>query len=270
MKPEPKMDDSTGSLEFGDLPLIEVAARIALDKELPDFKLAKLFKLKQALEKEFPIVEETPLFEMAAPPVKPPKLAPGTLIAVNFIADPPDVRVTVQPNLIKWAWTRTFEKNTNRFLDYPRYKRLREELSILAELTGNIFCGCALEAKSLNMGYTNFISTKGKTANETSERYLARNINSEIMGSSPTVHEISLNWRTSKGLDRKLHFAAGHSDFGSEQVEGYVLTTNVGGFVASGKDPIALLDEVHLDLQDFFLNIISDQAKKEWEYVERS
>jgi hypothetical protein len=90
------------------------------------------------------------------------------------------------------------------------------------------------------------------------------------MEDSAAIHEISLNWRTSKGLDRKVQFSAGSSSLGEEQGEGYVLNTTVGGFMGSKENPIELLDEVHLDLQDFFLTIISEQSKKEWEYVERS
>lgn len=262
------MNDTFGSLEFGDLPLIEVAARIVLEQDLPDLGLGRVLKLVQALARKFPVVEDSPSLEMA-PPGKMMKIAPGSLMAVNFIADPPDARLTLQRNLIRWVWARTIQNESKNALAYPRYARIREELSMFADLVGSIFFERPLTVKSVNMGYTNFISTAGKSTGETAGRYLAKSINSAIMESSPTVHEISLNWRTASGLDRKVQFSAGRSTGGSEKVEGYILTTNAGGFLGSQKNPIQLLDEVHLDLQDFFLSILSEQAKKEWEYVER-
>jgi uncharacterized protein (TIGR04255 family) len=268
MNSDTQINNSLGSLEFRDLPLIEVVARIVLKQELSDFSLGKILQLAKALEIKFPIVEDTAAIEMTGPASKLPK--PGSLLGVSFVAVPPDVRITVQRNIVKWTWTRTIEEETKKMLEYPRYKRVREELGLAVDFVGKILSGQPLAVNSVNMGYTNFIAIKGKAANETSGRYLAQSINAEIMGSSPTVHEISLNWRTSKGLDRKLQFAAGKSGFGPEPVDGYVLATNVGGFMEARKDPMELLDEIHLDLQDFFLTIISDNAKKEWEYVERS
>jgi uncharacterized protein (TIGR04255 family) len=270
MKSDTEANGAYGSLEFRDLPLIEVAARIVLSQDLADFGIGKISKLTEALKEKFPIVEDVSSLEVSGPMPKLPKFSPGALIGVDLVAIPPDVRVTVQRNMIKWAWTRVIEADTKKLLEYPRYKRMREDMSLVADLVGDIFSGHALAVNIVNMGYTNFVSTKGKTIIETSGRYLARSVNPSIMENASAVHEISLNWRTSKELDRRVQFSAGNSSIGSEQVEGYVLSTSVGGFMGARENPIELLDEVHLDLQEFFLAVISDHAKKEWEYVERS
>jgi uncharacterized protein (TIGR04255 family) len=270
MKSKTEANDSYGSLEFGDLPLIEVAARIVLAPELADFGIGKISKLTEALKNKFPIVEDVSSLEMTGPMPKLPKVVPGVLMGVNLVAMPQDVRVTVQRNMIKWSWTRALEENTKKLPEYPRYNRVRDELLLVTEWVRNIFSKNVLPVNIVNMVYTNFVATKAKTISETSGRYLARSINPAIMEDSSAVHEISLNWRTSNGLDRRVQFAAGHSSYGPDQVEGYVLSTSVGGFMGSKENPIKLLDEVHLDLQGFFLTVISDQAKKEWEYVERS
>jgi uncharacterized protein (TIGR04255 family) len=258
------MSDELHSLQFTNLPLIEVSARLVFESGSLDLSLGKIVKLAGALNGWFSTIDQPMSFE-ATP--KGTKIERGKLVSVAFSAQDPSIQLSVQNDMLKWSWTRGASPNSG---DYPRYKQLRKEIFWFANAALANLAEAKVSILSLNMGYTNFIPSPGPTPQETVLKYLSEPMRARIVESGPYFHEIMLNWREPGGLDRKLQFLNGTAQTPAGKGEGCLFATNVGSFTQLNNPPEDTLDIIHKDLQDFFLSAITETAKREWGYVKRS
>jgi len=249
------------SLEFANLPLVEVAVRLALAEPLP-LSLARLADLFGRVRERFSLMDDAPNVE-ASPGRGDISVHLRRATAVRYEGHAQGLVLTVQPALVVMRWLASA-----RGPAYPRFSALEDELwRCVADLEA-VFPESRVRFDVANMTYLNFIETGATSVEEIIGRYFSDSVRPPAMPSDVRFHSINLSWR--KAVDLRLIVERGEAYVGPEPMVGYRLVTVSGDAFTAEARPQAKVRELHDVLQELFLAVISDFAKKEWGYARPS
>ncbi len=244
---------SSTSLEFDRLPLVEASVRFSFDSPLEvDFRAAQavLEKLTKFNNLDLPSHIEVP------PGIEQPLLvaSPNVPNAFSLTGHEQDIALTLQRQLLGAKWQRTRES-----AEYPRYGLLRESLSELVAAMEESIVPVAV----VNVVYVNFIQTKDP-GSRFIERYFADVAQVGLFKGAARVQQFTAAWRASATIDLRVDLRQATRN----RADGQRLLTVAGSRIQPEDNAFSRLDEVHDQLQQCFLELISDDAKAEWGYRE--
>lgn len=242
---------SSTSLQFDKLPLVEAAVRFSFDNPLEvDFRAAQtiLGKLAKFDNLDLPSQIEVP------PGIEQPLLVAGPNVpnAFSLTGHEEGVTLTLQRQLLAAKWQLTRE-----FCRYPRYALLRESLRELVDAMQETAASVAV----VNIVYVNFIPTKNVGASFV-KKYFAEIAQVGLFKDAAKVQQFTAAWRASPTIDLRVDLRHAKRN----QADGQRLLTAGGSRIQPEDNPFSMLDEVHDKLQQCFLEMISDEARLEWEY----
>lgn len=250
----------TASLEFDKLPLVEVALRTSFRSQVP-LRFATLNDVRAELMDEFPSLDE--LRQIEAPPGMNAEVAfgvgqiPGAVLAGHKHG----LRVTIQQHVVVTRWVKDPHRGAP---GYPRFDSLRKSHWRVVGALLKAVQTLDVPFGAVNMSYTNFLQWKA-TPNVL-VNYFSREASVKLVEQATLLHKYELSWQDNNAVDLRLQLERVAFQIGDDKKEGYNLTTVAGKAAASLVDAQKNLDEVHAQLQGFFYNLISPEARKEWEY----
>jgi hypothetical protein len=247
------------SLEFKNLPLVEVSVRAFFADHVP-LNLAVLQGVAAALGGQFSRFADQEVPEPT--PVKLSSVITGAKIG-GFRLEGNDlgIEASVQTHLITAQWLRRFGEGAR---PYPRFGGLRDSLWAVTDAVTAHVAERPPVIKAVNILYANFIPSGGASFHDVLGRYLADDARVGVGRDAARFHDLNVSWRSKDGIDQRFFVCSGEHG----ELKGYVLGTVAGAEVAEQSPPRILLELVHDRLQAFFRELISVDAKKEWGLVE--
>lgn len=256
----PKSIVMTQELDFDNLPLIEASVRASFNAA-KSLTFSLLNSTASELKSEFPILSEAKQLE-AAPGATGIQFefGPGVIAGAEYSGNKDGVTVSVQPQVIVARWAKLPGLTT---LLYPRYDVLQgclwRAVEAFRKASGDEFPGIAV----VNMSYVNFIRASDPAA-------VLRTYFSDLaqLGALRTVRQVrklEAAWNEDDDLDVRFSIEQAVAKLPDGATNGYCLTTAAGLRLAESLDAKSGLAKVHDRLQTFFLQLISGEAKKEWE-----
>lgn len=253
----------TASLQFDQdkLPLVEAALRTSFRSEVP-LRFGILSDVRAELKDEFRSLDELPQLEVP-PGLNEVKVGfgVGQIPGAVLTGHKDGLRATIQQHVVVTRWVKERHHGAP---NYPRYQSLREchwrvvHALLKAVKTSDVPFG------AVNMSYTNFLQRE--TTPEVLFSWFLSDAHVQLVKNAALLHKYEVSWQDRSGVDLRLQLERGVFQIGDERNEGYSLTTVAGKAAASLEAAQANLDLVHEQLQGFFLNLISDKAKKDWGY----
>lgn len=246
-------------LDFGNLPLIEAAVRVSFHGSVPlSYDIVNL--VADQLKATFPQLTEPKQIEIA-PGIgpSPTEFGPAFLPGAVYSGHAAGLTLSVHPQVIVARWVKRSEPGER---DYPRYPALRDALWSAVEAfrkaSGDKYPGIGI----VNMSYVNFLpsSDPGSVLKD----YFSDQVQVGAMNSARCVRKLEAAWSESDDLDTRFAIEQVTARLADSVTEGYRLTTAAGLRLAESLDAKSALEKIHNVLQEFFLKLISERAKKEW------
>lgn len=242
-------------LDFGSLPLVEVAVRITFSQPL-ELKFATINHVAEKLQRDFPTLAEPQVFEIPPGISAQVELGPGTLVGAIYSGNPHGIIVTVQAQLVVARWLKQVQSNAP---DYPRYPALRgalwQAIDALTEATNESPLPIAVS----NMSYVNFLTMS--PSEPVLATYFSELVHVRAVLHAQSLHKVEASWREPDDVDLRFML---EQVTAKDDVEGFRLTTAAGQRLAAEASPRDRLDALHTRLQAFFHDVLSEHAKKEW------
>ncbi len=256
------MADTEHSLEFDNLPLVVVEMRLFTAKPVITLDLRTAARLEEALAgngMDAKAVYNERDFTEQNPPAAAAALVPPTIQQIVGTDLTRSIHVTIQNDMVKVHWQKMPVANPP---SYPRYNALEQQAQWALNLVKTMASEISYINGIANMTYSNFIAADASTA-DAAFRILDGRYRDAIPPNSVQLHEINLRWRQPTGLDRALYLAMAEQVFGNDKSGGFLLRTITGKRIADD-DPIAAMRLCHSDLQSFFVECTSVEARKKW------
>ncbi len=246
-------------LNFDNLPLIEAAVRATFHGSVP-LSYDIVNSVADRLKPSFPQLTEPKQIEIA-PGVgpSPVEFGPAYLPGAVYSGHAAGLALSVHPQVIVARWVK---RSATSESNYPRYPALRDALWSAVEAfrkaAGDKFPGTAI----VNMSYVNFLPSPDPAS--VLKDYFSDEVQLRAMDSARQVRKLEAAWSESDDLDIRFAVEQVTARLADSVTPGYRLTTAAGVRLAESVDAKSALEKVHDVLQDFFLKLISEQAKKEW------
>lgn len=250
----------TTSLEFKKLPLVEVALRTSFRSQVP-LRFATLNDVRAELMDDFPSLDELPQIEAAPGINMEVAFGVGQIAGAVLSGHKQGLRATIQQHVVVTRWVRAPHLGAP---GYPRFSSLQEchwrvvRALLKAGKTPDVPFG------AVNMSYTNFLQWEATPG--VLFKYFSPKAHVPLVKQAGRLHKYEVSWQDNNAVDLRLQLERVAFQFGDDKKEGYNLTTVAGKAAASLVDAQKNLDDVHAQLQEFFLDLISLEAKTEWEY----
>lgn len=247
------------TLDFDNLPLFEAAVRASFNSSMP-LSYSLVNSIHAALKPSFPALSEAHQHEIA-PGVGEMhvEISTGSLPGAVYTGHELGLSVHVQPQVIVARWSK---RPGFKDVAYPRYQALRDSLwnavEAFEQACGDDFPGIAV----VNMSYVNFIPTSDPT--DVLTRYFSKDARLNLMDGSRKIGKLEAAWSEEDEIDVRFVIEQAAAKLPEGVTQGYRLTT--AGGLRLGQSPKAKsgLQKVHDRLQEFFLQLISDEAQREW------
>lgn len=247
-------------LNFGKLPLVEVAVRATLGAYT-----TLTYRIVNAvgadLRSEFPDLREPTQLEVA-PGVSEFQaelslaLLPGAVYSGNKLG----LSISLQRRVVVVRWARNpLSPEPN----YPRYDALRKPLWTCVNSLRNAIGDDFPPIVVVNMTYVNFIHTEAPSSVVTD--YFSESVRLKQMDSALEVRKLEGAWSQPGGSDVRFALEQAIANLPDGPKKGYRLTTGAGLNLEPSADPSSGLNKIHDELQDFFVKLLSDRAKTEWQ-----
>lgn len=246
-------------LDFGNLPLIEVAVRVSFASPV-NLKFGIINDVAQRLRDEFPLLSELKRFE-PPPGIREPTLTlqPGSISGADFTGNARGLIVTLQEQLIIARWLKRVEPSAT---EYPRYATLHDSLWKAVQAFSEACGGTIPPVSVVNMSYVNFLkSTQAQRVLD----YFSEMAQIQAVKDARKIYKVEVSWNEKDNIDLRYDLEQVTAEMGQTPVEGYRLKTAAGTRVPQNADPRTALEMIHDRLQAFFQDLISEQAKKEWQ-----
>lgn len=246
-------------LDFDNLPLVEAVVRASLADPIK-LKYAKLTDMHDALKGSFPHISEPQSYEAAPGVSEQVEFGPGQLTGAILEGHSRGLRCTLQSRVVVMRWVKQLISDSP---DYPRYPLLRDTLWKVTDAVKAAYELASLPIAVVNMSYVNFLHVSDFAT--VLKDYFSPLVHISATDSAEEIRKVEVSWRE-KGIDLRFHLEKTTAKIGENQVDGCLLTTAAGMHVSElGSDATTALDKVHSRLQEFFVAIISDRAKTEWQ-----
>lgn len=246
-------------LNFRNLPLVEAAVRASLESPVKlTFRI--LNDMAARLRNEFP--DQSELDQFHVPPgirVSKIDLSPQQIPGAVFRGNKDGISITAQSQVIIARWMKRAGTDAP---EYPRYRALRDSLWRAVNCLREVCEQPPPRIVVVNMSYVNFVQSSQGPA--VLRRYFSGRACLAAADKAQKVHKLEAAWQEPDGVDLRLCFEHVTAKVETESIEGYRFTTACGQHVSEGESDRDALDMVHDCLQGFFVDIISDDAKKDW------
>lgn len=250
-------------LDFENLPLVEAAVRVSFQTAV-GLSYSLVYSVYAKLKPSFPLLTESQQLEVV-PGAGGTQVdfGPAYLPGAVFTADKSGLSVQVQPQVIVARWSK---RPGVRESKYPRYQALHDSLwktvEAFRQACGDDFPGIAV----VNMSYVNFVpSLDSATFLKT---YFSEESQLGAMKSARQVRKLEAGWIGSDDVDVRFAVEQVSAKLPDGMTPGYRLTTAAGLRLGESLDAKSGLEKVHDALQHFFLELISEHAKREWKLQE--
>jgi len=250
----------TVRLDFGNLPLVEATVRVSFESP-SQLTFETVNRVHEDLRDEFPQVSEPKQIEVA-PGISGSTAAfgPGQISGVVYTGNAKGLIITIQTQVVVARWLKQVAKDD---LEYPRFPSLREALWRAVDALKSERTGESPPIVVVNMSYVNFVRVAESDNVLTS--YLSDLAQVEAAANARRIHKVEVSWQESESVDLRFNLERVTAQIGDESVEGYRLTTAAGMHLGDAQKAKEGLDDIHDRLQTFFLSLISDRAKTEWQ-----
>ena len=248
----------TKSLEFDSLPLMAVEIRFHADSAAFKMNLRAAGKIEEAFLSRG--LQADAVYDRRE--LKPPDISvptPGLQQVVGKDRGT-GITVTLQDTMLKVEWRK---EAGDQARPYPRYAALEREVVWALGLMDQLADGAAFSPTISNMTYVNFVPAEQPSAAALALRILRGRFRDAVRPDALQVHELSFRWRQPSGLDRGLFLAEAQRKMGDQKDAGFLLRTITGKQI-SGEPPIEALRQCHWDLQRFFEECTSEEARTGW------
>lgn len=252
---------ATVRLDFGNLPLMEAVVRASFASPI-QLTFSRINEAHEALKSEFPQISEPGRYEVAPGVTESASFSPGQITGVVYTGNREGLIVTVQSRVAIARWVRQIAQDAP---SYPRFGALQNALWSTVDALKE---ACVLEALPItvvNMSYVNFIHVADSS--RVLKTYFCDRAHVAAADGAEEIHKLEASWRES-GIDLRFSLEKVSATMGEQTMEGYRLTTAAGTHVRGPNDDRSDLQRVHDRLQFFFRDLISEQAKEEWQLVE--
>jgi uncharacterized protein (TIGR04255 family) len=252
-------------LDFKSLPLIEAAVRASFNGPRA-LTYTLVYSIAQELGGSFPSLEEPKQLEVAPGTGETPfTIGPGYLSGAVYTGNKHGLSVSVQPQVIVARWTKHPHPGMAN-PDYPRFPAVRDALWTTVEAFRK---GCGDEYPGIsvvNMSYVNFVPS-GDSAGFL-KTYFSSESQLHVMDKAKQVRKLEAGWSEGDDLDVRFAVEQATARMPDGVTAGYRLTTAAGLRLGESVDAKSGLETVHYRLQEFFLELISEQARTEWKLEE--
>jgi hypothetical protein len=170
------------------------------------------------------------------------------------------VTVTLQDNMLKVQWRK---QAGHQARPYPRYPALELQVVWALGLMDETADGAAFSPTMSNMTYVNFVPAEQSSGAASALGILRGRFRDAVPPDALQVHELNFRWRQPSGLDRGLLLAVAQREMDDKKDDGFLLRTITGKRI-SGEFPIDALRQCHCDLQRFFEECTSEEARTGW------
>ncbi|MEK7730533.1 MAG: TIGR04255 family protein [Planctomycetota bacterium] len=250
-------------LDFGNLPLVEAAVRASFNgPKALTYSLVNLIAAE--LKPSFPILTESKQLEF------PPgaggiqaEFGSGHLPGAEYTGHKSGLSLSVQPQVIVARWVKHPSLLETK---YPRYPALRESLwdavEAFRKACGGEYPGIAV----VNMSYVNFIPVPDPAA--VLRTYFSEAAQLRAMDKAQQIRKLEAAWSEGDDLDVRFALEQAAAKLPDGIAQGYRLTTAAGLRLGESLDAKSGLEKVHDVLQEFFMKLISPEAKTEWKLQE--
>jgi hypothetical protein len=250
----------TKSLEFDSLPLMEVEIRFHADPAAFKMNLRAAGRIEEAFLShglQADAVYDRREFHTSKPDISVPK--PGLHQVVGKDSGT-GITVVLQDTMLKVEWQK---RAGDQARPYPRYPALEREVVWALELMDQIADGAVFSQTISNMTYVNFVPAEQPSGAASALGILRGRFHNAVPADALQVHELNFRWRQPSGLDRGLFLLAAQREMGEKKDAGFLLRTITGKLIL-GEPPIEALRQCHWDLQRFFEECTSEEARTGW------
>ena len=255
----------TGKLRlvFHNLPLVEAAVRASFNAPKP-LTYSLVNSIARELSPSFPKVDEPKQLEVA-PGAGETQFAfgPGCLPGAVYTGQKDGLFVSVQPQVIVARWVKHPSLQNPA---YPRFPALRGALWSAVEAfrkgCGDDYPGISV----VNMSYVNFVASSDPAG--FLKTYFSSEAQLRAMNNARQVRKLEAGWSESNDLDVRFAVEQAAAKGPDGATQGFRLTTAAGLRLGESVDAKSGLETVHDTLQEFFLRLISKEARREWQLQE--
>lgn len=264
-------EEAMESLEFRNLPLIEVAIQISFQKPA-ELSVSRIMELRARLEERFSVAGDLTRYDVPPGGGAVFSFDPTALSGVQFSGHENGVLLSVQPQLLTVRWLKRFREQVK---PYPRFPVMLETLEWSLDHVLNVLAEAEIQPAIANVRYLNFVRTNELRPTDILNRYFVSDVWTDLLTKAEAIQDFNVAWKETSDLEVRLHIqrtqSIQRSQAQDEQVTipGFLLTTVAGRKYGSADDTPSLLRLLHSRLQSFFEEIISDKAKDEWEFQGR-
>lgn len=250
----------TKSLEFDSLPLMAVEIRFHADPAAFKMNLRAAGKIEEAfLSRGLQADAVYDRRESAAfkPDISIPK--PGLQQVVGKDSGT-GITVAIQDTMLKVEW---MKEAGDQAWPYPRYPALERKVVWALGLMDQLADGAAFSPTISNMTYVNFVPAEQPSGAALALRILRGRFRDAVPPDALQVHELNFRWGQPSGLDRGLLLMDAQREMAEKKHAGFLLRTITGKRI-SDEPPIEALRQCHWDLQRFFEECTSEEARTGW------
>ena len=247
-------------LDFGNLPLVEAAVRVSFESPSP-LTFGIVNEVHRRLREKFPQVSEPKQIEVA-PGISGATVAfgPGHISGVVYTGNAEGLIIAIQNQVVVARW---HKQVANDAPEYPRFPALSEALWRAVDALASARTGESPPIVVVNMSYVNFVRV-AETDNVL-QTYLSERAQVGAAANARRIHKVEVSWQETESVDLRFNLERVTAQGGDESVEGYRLTTAAGTHLGDAQKEKQGLDAIHDRLQTFFVSLISDRAKTEWQ-----
>lgn len=246
-------------LVFGNLPLVEAAVRVSFNAP-KHLTFSLLNGIANELEPSFPRMEEPNHLEVAPGGSSGIEISPGHLTGAVYTGHKSGLSVAVQPQVIVTRWVR---RQGFKQQKYPHFPALRdshwEAVKSFRKFCSEDYPGILV----VNMSYVNFVYTDDFAG--FLRKYFSSKVQLTVMDRADQVRKLEAAWSDQDELDLRFAIEQGAERLPDGVRRGYRLTTAAGLRLAESTNAEEGLEKVHDALQEFFFELISKDAKTEWQ-----
>ncbi|MHC4233847.1 MAG: hypothetical protein ACYSUQ_01905, partial [Planctomycetota bacterium] len=201
-------------LDFGNLPLVEVAARVSLESPV-ELTFEIINKVAEQLSSQFPLLTEPNRFEAPPGVTGEVPFGPGRISGAVFTGNPDGLIVTLQSQLVVSRWLKRVGVSAS---EYPRFPALRDALWQTVGSFKEASEGRLSRIFVVNMSYVNLLRISHAAPAIT--RYFSDLAQVKATEQAEQIHKMEVSWGEQASVDLRYNLEKVTAKVGDENVEG--------------------------------------------------
>jgi hypothetical protein len=195
------------------------------------------------------------------PPGRPGPAILGTVQGIALAERQRSLFLTIQSDLIMSWWAK---KRGEEGTKYPRFGALADRLWLAIDRVSSATEG-GIDLHAVQIAYTDLLIDPAP-AYSVLERYFAEKTHMGILRDSDRVNALEAQWSKS-AMDFRFSLRPTPIQIqGETAINAYTVEWVAGKMLLGGEDPRLALEEIHVAVLDLFVSVLTEDAKREWEY----